>query len=96
LFDQVVGLCARSGFSPTVVQEAIQMSTVVSLVAAGIGVALVPSSVVKLGRKDVLYKPLRNLPKVDIALAWSRADADPILSNWLSVARKLRDSRRWI
>jgi DNA-binding transcriptional LysR family regulator len=96
LFDQVVGLCARSGFSPTVVQEAIQMSTVVSLVGAGIGVALVPSSVVKLGRNDVLYKPLRNLPKVDIALAWSRADVDPILSNWLSVARNLRDTRRWI
>lgn len=96
LFDQALSLCTESGFSPTVVQEAIQMSTIVSLVAAGIGVALVPGSVAKLGRADVLFKPLRRSPRVEIVLAWCRADEDPILSNWLSVARRMRDRHGWI
>jgi len=95
LYDQVLSLCLRAGFSPTVVQEAIQMSTIVSLVAAEVGVALVPGSVTKLGRADVLYKPLRGSPKVDMAFAWCRGDEDPLLRNWLAVARHVRDTRRW-
>jgi DNA-binding transcriptional LysR family regulator len=95
LYDQALGLCMQAGFSPRVVQEAIQMSTIVSLVAAGIGVALVPSSVKNLGIKNVLYKPLRGSPSVDLAAAWRRADQDPILRNWLSVIRDVRGSSRW-
>jgi DNA-binding transcriptional LysR family regulator len=36
LYDQIVSWCQRAGFSPKVVQEAIQMQTVTGLVAAGI------------------------------------------------------------
>ncbi|MET0184839.1 MAG: LysR substrate-binding domain-containing protein [Achromobacter sp.] len=43
LFSVTHELCRRAGFSPRVSQEAIQVQTVVSLVASGMGVALVPA-----------------------------------------------------
>lgn len=42
LHGVVLALCARAGFAPVVHQEAVQVQTVVSLVASGLGVALVP------------------------------------------------------
>jgi len=59
LYDQIVGLCQQAGFSPNVVQEAIQMQTIVSLVAAEIGIALVPASVQNLQRRGVIYKAIQ-------------------------------------
>ncbi|MEJ7930483.1 LysR substrate-binding domain-containing protein [Ramlibacter sp. AN1015] len=40
---QVVGACQAAGFAPRIVQEAVQVQTVLSLVGSGVGVALVPS-----------------------------------------------------
>ena len=41
-YDHVLGVCAAAGFAPRIVQEASELFTVVSLVRAGLGVALVP------------------------------------------------------
>lgn len=42
---QLVELCEQAGFTPHIVQEAAQLSTLIALVACGFGVALVPGSV---------------------------------------------------
>jgi len=44
LYDKVVGLCRAAGFAPQVVLEAHQMSTIVGLAAAGVGVSIVPEA----------------------------------------------------
>ena len=44
LYDPIVSLCQQAGFSPRAAQEAIQMQTIVSLVAAEMGVAIVLAS----------------------------------------------------
>lgn len=43
-FDRTMACCERSGFQPAIVQEAPQWPTVIRLVAAGIGVSLLPAS----------------------------------------------------
>src|SRR5260370_16489216 len=43
-YTQLMKLCLASGFSPNVIQEVTEMHTIVSLVAAGMGVSLVPLS----------------------------------------------------
>jgi LysR family transcriptional regulator, benzoate and cis,cis-muconate-responsive activator of ben and cat genes len=40
--DLIIAACQHSGFSPRIAQEAMHLQTVISLVAAGIGVSLVP------------------------------------------------------
>lgn len=86
---QVMEICLRSGFSPRVAQEVSQTHTVVALVSAGIGVALVPHSAQKIGLVGVAYRPLREAaPPAQLATAWRRADASPVVAAFLDVARR--------
>jgi DNA-binding transcriptional LysR family regulator len=79
LHDLIVALCARAGFAPRIEQEAIQMPTIVSLVAAGLGVALVPASLAHMRRIGVVYRPLAEPgPPVELGIVWR--DAEPARS----------------
>jgi len=87
LYDLVVGCCERAGFVPRIDQEAIQMQTIVSLVAAGMGVALVPESLRHLRRTGVEYRALRDsTPPVEIGLAWRAADESPAVGAFVALA----------
>ncbi|MEM7124626.1 MAG: LysR family transcriptional regulator [Pseudomonadota bacterium] len=73
LHGRLLEACLGAGFVPDIVQEANQMQTIVSLVAGGIGVALVPHGVSRLGLAGVVYRPVSSanpLPSADLALAW--------------------------
>ena len=90
LYDDIVSFCRASGFSPKIVQEAIQMQTVISLVSAEMGVALIPRSLQHLRRTGVVYKPLKERsPMSEIRLAWRRNDDLPALQPFLELARDI-------
>lgn len=87
--DLVMGFCLRNGFTPRVAQEANQTHTVIGLVSAGVGVALVPASTQKIGLAGVTYRALREAtPESRTAVAWRRADASPVVAAFLDVARR--------
>lgn len=89
-YDHLVSTCRRAGFSPRVVQEAGQMQTILSLVAAGLGVALIPASVQSLRSEGIIYKPLRErVSETGIAMIWPRKDASPILQNFTQIVRQV-------
>jgi DNA-binding transcriptional LysR family regulator len=58
LHDQVLGACAAAGFAPRVLREATHVHAVVSLVAAGCGVSVLPRSAAQVGVKAVVCRPL--------------------------------------
>ena len=88
LYDAIVEFCRRAGFSPRIAQEAIQMQTIVSLVSAGLGVALVPSSLRKLRRQGVVYRDLdRDSPRLTVLLAWRAANRSASLAQFVAAAR---------
>jgi DNA-binding transcriptional LysR family regulator len=58
LHDAIVAACDRAGFSPTIGQEAPRMLSTLSLVAAGLGVTVVPASMSRLEAEGVAYRPL--------------------------------------
>jgi DNA-binding transcriptional LysR family regulator len=77
---QVVLACQAAGFVPLVVQEAVQVQTIVSLVASGLGIALVPSISQHYSSRNVVFKPVADpggLLKVAIAMAVDRTRASP-------------------
>ncbi len=76
LFDDILAVCSRAGFSPQVVQEANEMQTIVSLVSAGLGVALVPESMQAFTRPHLALRPLRG-SDVTLRLALARRVGDP-------------------
>ncbi|HLX44921.1 MAG TPA: LysR substrate-binding domain-containing protein [Bryobacteraceae bacterium] len=89
LYDQLISMCNRAGFSPRIVQEG-QMQTIVSLVAAGIGVALVPATLENLSRRGVVYRPLTGaVAKLQLAVAWRRDNRSPLLEAFLGVVREM-------
>jgi DNA-binding transcriptional LysR family regulator len=89
-YDQIVEYCGRAGFSPDIAQEAELMQTVVSLVAAGLGVSLVPASLRRLVRAGVVYRPLhRPVPTVELAAIWSPRAVSATLTRFLEVAREV-------
>ncbi len=80
LYDSIIGVCERAGFSPRVGQEAIQMQTIVSLVSVRMGVALVPRSLTNLKRTGVVYRPLEEKsPLVTTGVAWKNSNTSATL-----------------
>ncbi|MFE5210594.1 LysR substrate-binding domain-containing protein [Streptomyces sp. NPDC056600] len=76
MYDLVLAACRRAGFEPAQVLEVGETATLVVLVAAGHGVALVPASVQSLHVEGVTYVPLTGGESVDLLLA-RRARRDP-------------------
>lgn len=98
-YDIITGYYARDGLTPAIAQEAIQMQTIVSLVSAGMGVALVPASLCNLRRTGVSYLPLRDAgPLIETGLVWREAPAGseaghpgmaPVLRSFIDIAAGL-------
>ncbi len=90
LYDDIVSCCKAAGFSPQVEQEAIQMQTIVSLVSAELGVALIPASLTNLQRTGVTYKLLKGgSPLTEVHLVWRRGDELPALRVFVEVASRM-------
>jgi DNA-binding transcriptional LysR family regulator len=58
LHDAIIAACDRAGFSPQIGQEAPRMLSTLSLVAAGLGVTVVPASMSRLEAEGVVYRAL--------------------------------------
>jgi DNA-binding transcriptional LysR family regulator len=90
LYGQVARACHQAGFIPNAVQKDVwAMPTIVSLVAGGIGVALVPASVQNSPRKGVVYKTVSGLsPTVELGVISRRDDPSVVLNSFLQVTRE--------
>lgn len=85
--DTILSCFHEAGLTPHIAQEAIQMQTIVGLVSAGMGMALVPQSVSNLKRPGVDYLPLDSkAPFIETGLAWRRDSLSPVLHAFLSLA----------
>ncbi|TCU18125.1 LysR family transcriptional regulator [Rhizobium sullae] len=86
LFDDVVLACRKAGFELTVAQEAPQISSVVNLVAAELGVSIVPASIAQIRLDGVAYRPIDGPPAVArLALAVLKTQRSPVTDNLMSL-----------
>ena len=90
LYETVTTRCREAGFEPRVAQEAVGMDTVVGLVSAGYGVAIVPASVAVRGPEEVTFARLvpAGAP-IELALAVPRRPSSPIAVRFVALARDL-------
>lgn len=70
--EAVLRSCRAAGFSPRREHEAPDTSVLLALVAAGLGVALVPESVRALQLTGVVFRDIAGASTIDLALAWHR------------------------
>jgi DNA-binding transcriptional LysR family regulator len=87
LYDEITALCRRGGFIPSVEQEAVQLPTIVGLVAAGCGVSILPGSAAQ-PRPEVVFLPVSPLVRlVDLAIALPSRDRSATAVNFTALAR---------
>ena len=86
-FDQALGLCSDAGFSPKLRYEASTLYGVLDLVAAGLGVAIVPSSAVMLAPKGFTLRPLEQATRTgSLAFVQLRGDPNPFIATLVELA----------
>lgn len=82
--------CQSGGFVPIVAQRAVQVQTVLALVEAGLGVALIPSVMQNHHSERLVYRPLLDLPDtaaVGMALAYMLQSESPAAAHFRRVAQ---------
>jgi DNA-binding transcriptional LysR family regulator len=89
LADAVVTACEQAGFTPRVVQYAPQLSSTINLVAASMGVSIVPASMRGLQPDAVVYLPLKGRPlSARLGIAHRIGEAAPAVLQFVETARK--------
>ena len=80
--DQILAICRKAGFSPQIVQEG-SNTELLSLVASGAGVAIIPTSLRAIRRAGILFRPLRERPMTQLDMVWRENAASPVLREFL-------------
>jgi DNA-binding transcriptional LysR family regulator len=86
--ERVEAMCRDAGFAPNVVQHATQIHTVVGLVGAGLGVAVVPASGRNLHPRQVRFVQIADkADPLHVALAWRRGQETPAIRSFRRVTQ---------
>jgi DNA-binding transcriptional LysR family regulator len=90
LYDAIIAACQRAGYSPKIGQEAPRMLATLSLVAAGLGVTLVPQSMRRLRVHGVAYRPLDPAAGLvaPLNLAYRRGESSAAALRFVALARR--------
>ena len=86
--DAILQLLRDNGIEQQIGQEAGQMLTQATLVAGGLGVALVPASFSNLRVPGVTYRPIKGRSRTsDLAMVWKRDSRASTVRAFLEVVR---------
>ena len=95
--DASMAACHRAGFNPRLGQQAPRIASTLSLVSAGLGVALVPASIQRVQVDGVTYRRLLpcERPKAVLNLALRRGDPSAVVRNFVELVRRVARENRW-
>jgi DNA-binding transcriptional LysR family regulator len=90
-YDLLVAQFSTARIAPRYVQHLSQIHSILALVRAGLGLALVPNSAAALRFTGVTLRPIRLQPTrpVELFLAWRRDQEMPALSSFVKIAQRL-------
>jgi DNA-binding transcriptional LysR family regulator len=89
-YDEIIYFFQDNGVKPLVVQEAILMHTIVNLVATGMGISIVPSSLNEYKRSGIVYKTTKEpTPEIRLYVTWRKKHISEILVNFLNTVKEV-------
>jgi DNA-binding transcriptional LysR family regulator len=89
LYDAIFAACHAAGFSPLVGQEAPRIVSTLNLVAAGLGIAIVPASLQRMQMDGVVYRRLTGTqPRAPLLLATRRGDTSAVVRHFLDLVKR--------
>jgi LysR substrate binding domain len=90
----VKAIAEQGGFRPEVSQKVPSLTTIIGLVAAGSGVAIVPESPHYMNVPSVVFRPLADIELVsELAVAYQRDERSPAVNCFLVTRLKITDSK---
>lgn len=90
LAEEIAALARQRGFVPQVGQHAGEFHTICSLVAAGLGVSVVPLSAQAIRIPGITFRRLSDPPvAIDYCLGWLKGPQTPVVKSFLSMPRSL-------
>jgi DNA-binding transcriptional LysR family regulator len=87
-FERTLNVCTAAGFTPEIVLEAPQWVTIISLVAAGMGVSVTPANVARLNIPGAVFRPLRSKAWSSIDLWTENIVRNPAAAHLLAIAKE--------
>lgn len=91
LYANLLALCEAQGFMPRIAAEVDRMMTSLNLVAAGVGITVVPASMQGAHAQAVVYRPLAEGGRLDapLSLVYREDDCEGPAAHFTSLARRL-------
>jgi DNA-binding transcriptional LysR family regulator len=94
LYASLAATMGAAGGVPDDVLEVAEMQTIISLVAGGFGVSLVPASVGQVDRSGVAFRPITKASAmIELSVAWRAGPGSPVRDAFLAVVRAARSPR---
>jgi DNA-binding transcriptional LysR family regulator len=94
-YDLIVSSCRNAGFSLNIVHEADAIYTVLALVAAGVGVSLLPASIQETPRHGIIFRKVEgSLPEIEMGAAYRREEQSNVLRAFLEVVREVTANQK--
>jgi DNA-binding transcriptional LysR family regulator len=82
----LIQCCVKAGFQPTIFQEASEPQTLLAMVGAGLGVALMPETTARIGWPGVIFVPIKtNPPSANLYITYTTLDDAPVVRAFLNI-----------
>src|SRR5471030_909958 len=82
----LIQCCVKAGFHPVIFQEASEPQTLLAMVGAGLGVALLPETTSRIGWPGVVFLPIRsNPPSANLYITYTTLDDAPVVRAFLNI-----------
>jgi DNA-binding transcriptional LysR family regulator len=102
MYDAIISACLAAGFNPRVgnlgaaTQQAPRITSTLSLVAAGLGITCVPSSLQRMNMEGVVYREIEGpvRPRSSLSIAYRRGDTSSVVRRLVTISRKLAQEHR--
>jgi LysR family transcriptional regulator, benzoate and cis,cis-muconate-responsive activator of ben and cat genes len=87
--EWLIHACRAAGFTPRILQDADGEPAVISFVAAGLGVALLPEQIKRLPHEGVIFLPLRRRLIAESWAVWKVNNSSSCLKQYMQIVRDL-------
>lgn len=88
-YQQIINLCADQGFAPKIAHRSIHAPTIFKLVAYGMGISIVPSSLANVENKEIKFIELKAITqRTELYAVWKKKNHNPALPYLLEMLVK--------
>jgi len=82
--------CVQAGFTPQIRQQVVEVQSLLSLVGANMGVALLPATIRRLAQPNVVFRKIvPHSPQVPLYAIYRDEPPSPTLGNFLTILRRM-------